>query len=63
MLGSCLGLSIATIVFNSNLVRELSGSLSPQKLLNLQRSLGTLSQLKPEQQAAVVEVYAESFNE
>jgi hypothetical protein len=56
-------LSIATIIFNSNLAKSLSGSLSASELKNLQQSLSTLSSLKPEQQFAVGNVFASSFND
>ena len=63
MLGGSIGLAVTTIVFNRNLVGTLSGSLTPAALHNLQQSLSTISDLPPEQQLEVVEVYAKSFNQ
>jgi hypothetical protein len=63
VLGGSIGLAVATIVFNRKLAHSLGGSLSSTALHNLQQSLSTIANLPPEEQAAVVKVYAQSFND
>jgi hypothetical protein len=62
-LGGTIGLAVATIVFNRNLAGSFGSSLTPTALQNLQQSLSTISKLPQQQQAAVVKVYALSFNQ
>jgi hypothetical protein len=62
-LGGTIGLAVATIVFNRNLAGTLGSSLTSAALHDLQQSLSTISKLPQEQQAAVVNVYAQSFNQ
>ncbi|KAF2433345.1 putative MFS multidrug transporter [Tothia fuscella] len=62
VLGDSIGLSIATIVFNADLSKGLSSQLSTSELQSFHRSLSTISSLDPGQRAAVIQVYAESFN-
>jgi hypothetical protein len=61
-LGGTIGLAVATIVFNRNLAGTLGSSLTSTALHDLQQSLSTIFKLPQEQQAAVVKVYALSFN-
>jgi ABC-type uncharacterized transport system permease subunit len=63
MLGGSIGLAVATIVFNRKLVKTLGGSLTPTALHSLEQSLTTISDLPPDQQQKVIDVYSTSFNE
>lgn len=63
ILGGSIGLAIATIILNDKLSKELAGMLDPTQLTTLQRSLSTIRDLEPRQQAAVAGVYAEAFNQ
>jgi hypothetical protein len=63
VLGGNIGLAIATIIFNKRVAADLSESLSPTQLENLQQSLSTISNLDLSQQAAVATVFSNSFNE
>ncbi|KIN02299.1 hypothetical protein OIDMADRAFT_103461 [Oidiodendron maius Zn] len=62
VLGGTIGLAIATIIFNHNIAADLSGTLSPKQLLQLQQSITTIFDLDPSQQVKVAVVFANSFN-
>jgi hypothetical protein len=62
VLGGTIGLAIATIIFNHNIAADLSGTLSPALLLNVQQSITTIFDLDPGQQVEVAAVFASSFN-
>jgi hypothetical protein len=57
-----VGLASSTIVFSHELVKQLSGLISPEQLRSLQQSLTTLSILTASEQAAVAKVVDTSFN-
>jgi hypothetical protein len=63
MLGGSIGLAVATIIFNGNLAKSLGDTVTPTELHSLQRSLSTISRLTPKQRAAVIKIYADSFND
>ena len=62
ILGGSIGLSIATIILNRKLTRELTGILSPSQLRSLEQSLTTILKLDSADRAAVAVIYAASFN-
>ena len=63
ILGGSIGLAVATVVFNHNLVNSLGNSLEPSTLRDLQQTLHVIVNLTMSEQAEVVEVYSISFNQ
>jgi hypothetical protein len=61
VLGGTIGLSVATIVLNRSIVADLSGTLSPTQVSNLQQSITTIFDLDPREQVKVAGVFANSF--
>lgn len=63
VLGGSIGLAVATIIFNAAVKSDLSDILTPSQLQAIQQSLTTIGTLTESQQAAVANVFAESFNQ
>nr|POE88313.1 efflux pump fus6 [Quercus suber] len=62
VLGGAIGLSIATIIFNSLATSQLAGVLTPDELSQLLKSPQTAYQFPLDKQIAVREVFGHSFN-
>ena len=54
---------MATIVLNSKLRKDLSGTLTDDQIGALEKSLNTLKDLNLSEQGLVAQVYADSFND
>lgn len=61
LLGGNLGLAIATIVLNQQLISDLSGIVSPDELNTLRHSLLAISSLTPQQVEIVQQAFADAF--
>jgi hypothetical protein len=61
LLGGNLGLAIATIVLNQQLVSDLSGVVPPDEIDNLRHSLLAISSLTAQQAEVVRQAFADSF--
>ncbi|OQN98776.1 hypothetical protein B0A48_15445 [Cryoendolithus antarcticus] len=61
ILGGNLGLAIATIILNARLNVDLNGTLTPQQLSDLKRSLNSIGSLDPRQVQAVGLSFANAF--
>lgn len=61
LLGGNLGLAIATIVLNQQLVSDLSGIVPPDEIDNLRHSLLAISSLTAQQAEVVRQAFADAF--
>lgn len=61
LLGGNLGLAIATIVLNQELVSDLSGIVPPDEINNLRHSLLAISSLTAQQAEVVRQAFADAF--
>ena len=62
-MGGAIGLAASTIILNARFVDELPGILTPYELNSLRQSLNYIPLLSYEQQIAVAETFAKSFDD
>ncbi|KAL6715374.1 hypothetical protein ACLMJK_007640 [Lecanora helva] len=63
ILGGVIGLAVSTIIFNIHVGQDLSSILEPQQIQALRQSLNVLPTFSQQQQEAVRETFAKSFDE
>ena len=61
--GGAIGLTASTIILNGRFVNELQGVLTSAQLTRLRQSLNYIPLLSLEQQIAVAQTFAKSFND
>ena len=61
-LGGVIGLAIVSNVFTARLKNGLTGLLSPQQLLALDRDTAVLNTLAPDLKERVLHVFAKEYN-